>query len=228
MLVSFSFSTLLPFPKSCPQVRLDLAPQPRPDFYSQCPIIPAPLYLGSILSLTSWLISCVCLCVGTRIPSLALGPLGLPGNGLGGRVRPLVWWFPSFTGSFLGPVPHSFKVPSCCLWTPRFTDLLFLPSSPLFQDSVIRGLFKVSSRARDKSPNNYMPQFPWLNKEDGFLGLLTVGVAAASGAVVARRWGKDCNNRYNLARPLLGIQECVPRLSSSRAPGGCPPPRQAM
>lgn len=73
-------------------------------------------------------------------------------------------------------------------------------------------MFKVSSQALDKSPNKHVPQFPCLNKEDGFLGLPTVGMAAVSGAMTARRWGKDCNNRYNPGRPLLGTGVCPPSL----------------
>lgn len=61
-----------------------------------------------------------------------------------------------------------------------------------------------------------MPQFLCLNKQDGFLGLATVGAAAASGAMVAWNWGKDCNNKYNPARPLFSTGVCTQER--------CPPP----
>lgn len=66
-----------PFPKFCPQVLLALALQPGPDFYSQCPITPAPL---------SWLYSlpdiivdflCVFMC-GHPDPFSGPGTLGTP------------------------------------------------------------------------------------------------------------------------------------------------------
>lgn len=62
-----------------------------------------------------------------------------------------------------------------------------------------------------------MPPFPVLNKEDRFLGLPTVGAAAPSGAVMARRWGKPAITGITPGYPSRE-QECAPHLSSYRAP----------
>lgn len=62
-----------------------------------------------------------------------------------------------------------------------------------------------------------MPQFPFLSKEDSFLGLPTVGAAAPSGAVMARRWGKAAITGIT-PEYLSRVQECVLHLSSYRAP----------
>lgn len=96
----------LHFPNSVPKSSWLLPFSPNQTSTVSAPLLPPP-YLGSILSLTSWSISCVCLSVGTRIPSLALGPLGLPGKGPGGRIRHLAWWPPSFNWFLSSPPPHT-------------------------------------------------------------------------------------------------------------------------